>query len=170
MKKNRDGSQKPWRAEENLEGSIWRALTRKKANGYAFVGNWLRAGEREEMEVGSFILCYDETGPEVHIPSGTPVQGWRSENDLEEVFQVGKVVAANAPGRLRSGWDRCYPGRSTEAEPEEGSLLEQRLSSISDEGGIDSGTGAARIYRHKITPPPDEEPTATGRNPAFRPG
>jgi len=44
----------------------WRKLLtqvdKEKTNGYAFVGEWLRAGERAELEVGSFILCYDEPG------------------------------------------------------------------------------------------------------------
>ena len=39
----------------------WRKLLtqvdKTKANGYAFIGNWLRAGERAELVVGSFVLC-----------------------------------------------------------------------------------------------------------------
>jgi len=50
-----DGRKKTWR--KHL-GSV----DKTKANGYAFVGNWLQAGERAELEVGSFILCYDELG------------------------------------------------------------------------------------------------------------
>lgn len=50
-----DERRKRWR--KHLE-----SVDKEKANEYAFVGNWLRAGERAELEVGSFILCYDELG------------------------------------------------------------------------------------------------------------
>jgi len=50
-----DERKKTWR--KLLEG-----VDKEKANGYAFVGEWLKAGERAELEVGSFILCYDEAG------------------------------------------------------------------------------------------------------------
>lgn len=33
-----------------------------KSNGFAFVGDWLRRGERAEVEVGALILLYDEPG------------------------------------------------------------------------------------------------------------
>ena len=29
-----------------------------KTNGYAFDGNWLRAGERAELPVGALVMCY----------------------------------------------------------------------------------------------------------------
>ena len=68
----------------------WRKLLEKvdttKANGYAFIGDWLRAGERAELEVGSLILCYDDVGSR---------KNWRPvvrlfkvlENGLEEVYR-----------------------------------------------------------------------------------
>lgn len=70
----------------------WRKMLEKvdttKANGYAFVGEWLRAGERAEVEVGSLILCYDEAGS---MKNWNPVVRLFKvlENgleDLEEVF------------------------------------------------------------------------------------
>ena len=33
-----------------------------KSNGYAFVGNWLRRGEKAELPIGSYVLTYDEPG------------------------------------------------------------------------------------------------------------
>lgn len=33
-----------------------------QSTGYAFVGPWLRRGERAELEVGSYVLVYDECG------------------------------------------------------------------------------------------------------------
>ena len=73
-----DYRKKTWR--KHLE-----RVDKTKANGYAFIGNWLRAGERAELEVGSFILCYDEPG----------TRNWRPvvrlfkvvENGLEEVYR-----------------------------------------------------------------------------------
>lgn len=67
----------------------WRKLLaevdREQSNGYAFIGEWLREGERAEVEIGSFILCYDETGsrkyrrPVVRVFKVV-------ENGLEEVY------------------------------------------------------------------------------------
>jgi hypothetical protein len=50
-----DRRKKTWR--KHLE-----RVDKEKTNGYAFVGNWLQAGERAELKIGSFILCYDEAG------------------------------------------------------------------------------------------------------------
>ena len=50
-----DERKKAWR--KLLDG-----VDKTKTNGYAFAGNWLLAGERAELQVGSFILCYDEAG------------------------------------------------------------------------------------------------------------
>ena len=73
----------------DYRNKTWRKLLEKvdkeKANGYAFIGSWLREGERAELEVGSLILCYDEVG----------TRNWRPvvrlfkvlENGLEEVYR-----------------------------------------------------------------------------------
>ncbi len=73
-----DVRKKTWR--KHLEG-----VDTEKTNGYAFIGNWLRAGERAELEVGSFILCYDEDGSMKHW---YPVVRLFKvvENGLEEVY------------------------------------------------------------------------------------
>ena len=68
----------------------WRKLLtqvdKTKANGFAFIGDWLRAGERAELEVGSFILCYDEAGS---MKNWYPVVRLHKvvENGLEEVYR-----------------------------------------------------------------------------------
>jgi len=68
----------------------WRKLLtqvdKEQSNGYAFIGEWLRAGERAELEVGSFIICYDEVGSRKYT---CPVVRLFKvvENDLEEVFR-----------------------------------------------------------------------------------
>lgn len=74
-----DSRKKSWR-------KLLTQVDREQSNGYAFVGEWLRAGERAELEVGSFILCYDEPGS---------MKNWRPvvrlfkvlENDLNEVYR-----------------------------------------------------------------------------------
>ena len=51
--------------EDRRKKSWAKALTKvdpDKSNGYAFVGDWLRRGERAEVPVGSYILLYDEPG------------------------------------------------------------------------------------------------------------
>jgi len=58
-----------------------------KANGYAFVGEWLRAGERAEVEVGSLILCYDEAGSMKNWYPVVRLLKVGIENDLEEIFR-----------------------------------------------------------------------------------
>lgn len=53
------------KAEDYRKKSWAKLLTKvdsNKSNGYAFVGDWLRRGERAEVEVGSLILLYDEPG------------------------------------------------------------------------------------------------------------
>lgn len=39
-----------------------RSVDTTKANGYAFEGEWVRRGERAELDVGSLVLMYDEPG------------------------------------------------------------------------------------------------------------
>lgn len=80
-----DERKKTWR--KHLE-----RVDKEKTNGYAFVGNWLRAGEREEMEVGSFILCYDEAGSMKNWYPVVRVFKVGVENDLDEVYRWEGVI------------------------------------------------------------------------------
>lgn len=68
----------------------WRKLLthvdRDLSSGFAFVGDWLRAGERAEIEVGSLILCYDEVGSRKNWCPAVRVLKVGVETDLEEVF------------------------------------------------------------------------------------
>jgi hypothetical protein len=112
----------------------WRKLLekvdREQSNGYAFVGEWLRAGEREELEVGSFILCYDEAGsrkykrPVVHLFKV-------GENNLDEVFRwEGNFGERSWALAVRDDIAAILAEAQGQGqEPEEGSLL----ASISDE-------------------------------------
>ena len=75
-----DRRKKTWR--KHLE-----SVDKEKANGYAFVGEWLRAGEREELEVGSFILCYDEPGSMKNWYPVVRVLKVDGDTDLQEVYR-----------------------------------------------------------------------------------
>jgi len=121
-----DGRKKTWR--KHLE-----SVDKEKANGYAFVGNWLRAGEREEMEVGSFILCYDETGSRKYTYPVVRLFKVGVKNDLEEVFRWEGRYGERSWALAVRDEIAAILAEAQGQEPEEGSLLEQRLSSISDE-------------------------------------
>ncbi len=62
----------------------WRKLLEKvdvtKDNGYAFVGEWLRVGEKAELELGVFVLCYDEEGS---------MKNWYPSIELLKVTEEG---------------------------------------------------------------------------------
>ena len=110
----------------------WRKLLEKvdkeKANGYAFVGEWLKAGERAELEVGSFILCYDEAGS---------MKNWYPVVRLFKVLENGLEYAYRWEGSIRErSWALAVRdeiaailAEAQGQEPEEGSPL----ASISDE-------------------------------------
>src|SRR5690606_35181967 len=51
----RDNRKKNW-------AKVLESVDTTKPNGYAFLGNWLRRGERAELTVGSYVLTYDEPG------------------------------------------------------------------------------------------------------------
>ena len=109
----------------------WRKLLEKvdkeKSNGYAFVGEWLRAGERAELEVGSFILCYDEPGS---MKNWYPVvRLFKVGNDLDEVFHwEGNICERSWALAVRDDIAAIL-AEAQGQEPEEGSLLAR----ISDE-------------------------------------
>ena len=103
-------------------------VDKTKANGYAFIGNWLRAGERAELEVGSFILCYDEAGS---MKNWYPVVRLFKvlENDLEEVFRwEGRVRESSWALAVRDEIAAIL-AEAQGQEPEE----ESPLSRFSDE-------------------------------------
>jgi len=75
-----DRRKKTWR--KHLE-----SVDKRKANGYAFVGEWLRAGERAELEVGSLILCYDEAGSMKNWYPVVRVLKVDGDTDLQEVYR-----------------------------------------------------------------------------------
>lgn len=113
----------------------WRKLLtevdREQSNGFAFKGEWLRAGERAELEVGSFILCYDEVGS---MKNWNPVVrlfkvGAENENGLEEVYHwEGKIHERSWALAVRDEIAAIL-AKAQGQEPEEGSSL----ASISDE-------------------------------------
>jgi len=116
-----DERKKSWR--KLLEG-----VDKEKANGYAFVGEWLKAGERAELEVGRFILCYDEAGS---------MKNWYPVVRLFKVLENGLEEAYRWEGSIRErSWALAVRdeiaailAEAQGQEPEEGSPL----ASISDE-------------------------------------
>ncbi len=69
----------------------WRKLLthvdKNQSNGFAFIGDWLRAGERAEIEVGSLILAYDVVGSYKNWCPVVRVLKVGVETDLEEVYR-----------------------------------------------------------------------------------
>ncbi len=116
-----DERKKTWR--KHLE-----SVDKTRTNGYAFVGDWLRAGEREELEVGSFILCYDEAGS---MKNWYPVVRLYKvvENDLDEVFHWEGNTRERSWALAVRDEISAILAEAQGQEPEEGSLLAR----ISDE-------------------------------------
>lgn len=75
----RDHRKKSWR-------KLLSSVDKEQSNGYAFVGSWLRGGDKAELEIGAHVLCYDEPGsmknwhPEVTLYRVT-------ESGLEKIYQ-----------------------------------------------------------------------------------
>ena len=108
-----------------------KSVDKTRTNGYAFVGDWLRAGEREELEVGSFILCYDEPGS---MKNWYPVVRMFKvvENGLEEVFHWEGNTRERSWALAVRDEISAILAEAQGQEPEEGSLLAR----ISDEALI----------------------------------
>ena len=116
----------------------WRKLLtqvdKTKANGYAFIGNWLRAGERAELEVGSFVLCYDEPGSAKNwYPVVRLFKIVENENGLEEVYRWKGDTRERSWALAVRDEIAAILAEAQGQEPQEGNMLEQRLSGISDE-------------------------------------
>jgi len=114
-------------------GKTWRKLLtqvdKNQPNGFAFIGEWLRAGERAELEVGSFILCYDEAGSMKNWHPVVRLFKVGVENDLDEVFRwEGNVRERNWALAVRDEIAAILAEAQGQG-PEEGSPL----ASISDE-------------------------------------
>lgn len=116
-----DRRKKTWR--KHLE-----RVDKEKTNGYAFIGEWLRAGERAELGIGSFILCYDEAGS---MKNWYPVVRMFKvvENGLEEVHHWEGDIHERSWALAVRDDIAAILAEARGQEPEEGSLL----ASISDE-------------------------------------
>jgi len=111
----------------------WRKLVtqvdKTKANGYAFIGEWLKAGERAELEVGSFILCYDEAGSMKNWYPVVRLFKVGLGNDLEEVFRWEGRYGERSWALAVRDEIATILAEAQGQEPEEGSPL----ANISDE-------------------------------------
>lgn len=120
----------------------WRKLLTdvdtNQANGYAFVGSWLRAGERAELPLGSYVLGYDEPGS---VKNWYPrVTLWRvTSSGLEEVYcyegQVGErswaLACRDEIARILAG--AANPEERRAALLAEAEQLRRRLADIEAE-------------------------------------
>ena len=77
--KSEDTRKKSWRKELIK-------VDKSQSNGYAFVGNWLKGGERAELEVGSFVLAYDEPGSMKHWNPHVRLFKIKVDGELEKVY------------------------------------------------------------------------------------
>ncbi len=111
-----DRRKKTWR--KHLE-----SVDKTKANGYAFVGEWLRAGERAELEVGSLILCYDEAGSMKNWYPVVRVLKVDGDTDLEEVYRWEGNTRERSWALAVRDDIAAILAEAQGQEPEEGSLL-----------------------------------------------
>lgn len=112
----------------------WRKTLEKvdvtKTNGYAFEGEWLRAGERAELEIGNFILCYDEAGSMKNwYPVVRLFKVVENGNGLEEVYRWEGEVRERSWALAVRDEIAAILAEAQGQEPEEASPL----ASISDE-------------------------------------
>lgn len=78
--KSLDDRHKCWR-------KVLTHVDKELSNGFAFIGDWLRAGERAEIEIGSLILAYDVVGSRKNWRPVVRVLKVGVETDLEEVYR-----------------------------------------------------------------------------------
>jgi len=81
----KDDRKKSW-------AKVLESVDTTKPNGYAFVGNWLRRGEKAELPIGSFVLTYDEPGS---------MKNWYPVVKLYRVTPDGLEVALEYEGETR---------------------------------------------------------------------
>ena len=117
-----DDRKKSWR--KHLE-----RVDKEKTNGYAFVGEWLKAGERAELEVGSFILCYDEAGSMKNWYPVVRMFKVGVENDLDYVYRWEGNIRERSWALAVRDEIAAILAEAQGQEPEEGNPL----SRLSDE-------------------------------------
>ena len=140
----------------------WRKLLEKvdknQSNGFAFIGDWLRAGERAELEVGSLILAYDVVGSRKNWRPVVRLLKVAIENDLDEIFRwEGNFGERSWALAVRDDIAAILAEAQGQEAPEESPLAgfsdEELIAELERRGyavfrcGIDSGTGAELIYR-----------------------
>ena len=149
--KSLDDRHKCWR-------KVLTHVDKELSNGFAFIGDWLRAGERAEIEVGSLILAYDVVGSHKNWRPVVRVLKVGLETDLEEVYRWEGDFRERSWALAVRDDIAAILAEAQGQEPEEGSLLarfsdEELIAELERRGyavfrcGIDSGTGAELIYR-----------------------
>jgi len=96
-----------------------------KSNGYAFVGNWIRRGEKAELPIGSYVLTYDEPGS---------MKNWYPLVKLYRVTPDGLEVALEYEGNIRErSWALAVRDRIAEILAESRGETPNPLAAFGDE-------------------------------------
>ena len=132
-------------------------VDKNQSNGFAFIGDWLRAGERAELEIGSIILAYDVVGSRKNWRPVVRLLKVGVENDLDEIFRwEGDFRERSWALAVRDDIAAILAeeqGQQPEESPLAGFSDEELIAELERRGyavfrcGIDSGTGAELIYR-----------------------
>lgn len=117
----RDDRKKSW-------AKVLESVDITKPNGYAFVGNWLRRGEKAELPIGSFVLTYDEPGS---------MKNWYPVVKLYRVTPDGLEVALEYEGEIRErSWALAVRDRIAEILAESRGETPNPLAAFGDEALI----------------------------------
>lgn len=149
--KSLDDRHKCWR-------KVLTHVDKNQSNGFAFIGDWLRAGERAELEIGSIILAYDVVGSRKNWRPVVRLLKVGMENDLEEIFRWEgdfreRSWALAVRDDIAAILAEAQGQESKEESPLAGFSDEELIAELERRGyavfrcGIDSGTGAELIYR-----------------------
>ena len=114
----RDNRKKNW-------AKVLESVDTTKPNGYAFLGNWLRRGERAELTVGSYVLTYDEPGS---------MKNWYPVVKLYRVTPDGLEVALEYEGEIgERSWALAVRDRIAEILAESRGETPNPLAAFGDE-------------------------------------
>ena len=114
----RDSRKKNW-------AKVLESVDVSKPNGYAFIGNWLRRGERAELTVGSYVLTYDEPGS---------MKNWYPVVTLYRVTPDGLEAVLEYEGEIgERSWALAVRDRIAEILAESQGEVPNPLAGYSDE-------------------------------------
>lgn len=116
-------------------GRLIEGVDRKKRDGYAFLGPWVRRGRLEELPAGALVLLYDQVGSRRHHEPRVRVMRVQADSSL--------VPVQDDQGPLEAeGWDWAL-------------LLRDRVAAVLGEGeerplqGAETGELARELARRE---------------------